>query len=222
MPPQNSPRQMMGALQHWTCCLTPLMRQFGAFRWNVLYALLLLMPTWLRLHATTSCTMPQIRQGQPRPIQWPCWLNLPCPMTYVGAVHSTIGGALAQCPLLWHRWLYHRLPSTANSGWYTSTSNLVIAQVNTTNLAPSPPDKVPPSHPHPTPEGLSIPTAPPTLLARAALSLGMPSLAPFFTASSTPSLLPFTFGSKVFLSLGGGVAHPFCVGGPTPPPQKCT
>jgi hypothetical protein len=88
--------------------------------------------------------------------------------------------------------------------------------------APSPSDKVLPSHPHPTVEGLSMPTNPPNLLARATTHSGMPSLAPPSTASSTPSLLPFTFGSKVCLSLERVVAHPFCAGGLTPPPWKRT
>ncbi len=87
---------------------------------------------------------------------------------------------------------------------------------------PSPPDKVLPSHPHPTVEGLSMPTNPPNLLARVTTRSGMLSLAPPSTASSTPSLLPFTFGSEVCLSLEGVVAHPFCAGGLTPPPRKCT
>jgi hypothetical protein len=88
--------------------------------------------------------------------------------------------------------------------------------------APSPPDEVLPSHPHPTVEGLSMPTNPPNLLARATTCSGMPSLAPPLTASSTPSLLPFTFGSKVCLFSEGVAAHPFCAGGLTPPPRKRT
>jgi hypothetical protein len=71
-------------------------------------------------------------------------------------------------------------------------------------------------------QGLSTPTEPPKLLARATTCSGTLSLAPSLTASSTPSLLPFTFNSKVCLSLEGVVAHPFCAGGLTPPPQKCT
>jgi hypothetical protein len=88
--------------------------------------------------------------------------------------------------------------------------------------APSPPDKVLPSHPHPTVEGLSTPTNPLNLLVRATTRSGTLSLAPPSTAFSTPSLLPYTFGSKVCLSLEGVVAHPFCAGGLTPPPRKRT
>jgi hypothetical protein len=88
--------------------------------------------------------------------------------------------------------------------------------------ASSPPDEVLPSHPHSTVEGLSTPTNPPTQLARATTRSGMLSLAPPLIASSTPSLLPFTFGSEVCLSLEGVVAHPFCAGGLTPPPRKRT
>ncbi len=87
---------------------------------------------------------------------------------------------------------------------------------------PSPPDEVLPSHPHLTVEGLSTPTNPPNLLVRATTRSGTPSLASPLTASSTPSLLPFTFGSEVCLSLEGVVAHPFCDGGLTPPPRKRT
>ncbi len=88
--------------------------------------------------------------------------------------------------------------------------------------APSPPDGVLPSQPHPTVEGLSMPTNPLNLLVRATTRSGTPSLAPPLTASSTPSLLPFTFGSKVCLSSEGVVANPFCAGGLTPPPRKHT
>ncbi len=89
---------------------------------------------------------------------------------------------------------------------------------------PSPPDKVLPSHPHLTLEGLSTPSVPPKLLARATSRLGMPSLVPSLMASNTLSLLPYTLRIRreVHLSLGGGTAHPFFVGGPAPPPQKHT
>jgi hypothetical protein len=88
--------------------------------------------------------------------------------------------------------------------------------------APRPPDKVLPSHPHPTLEGLSTPTMPPKLLARATSLLGMPSLVSPLMASSAPSILPLLFSSKIWLSLGGGTAHPFCVGGLTLLPWKRT
>jgi hypothetical protein len=40
-----------------------------------------------------------------------------------------------QRPLLWNRWLYHCLPSTANTGRYADTPGLVIALVAGTVLA---------------------------------------------------------------------------------------
>ena len=88
--------------------------------------------------------------------------------------------------------------------------------------APSSPDKVLPSHPHPTLGGLPMPTKTLTTLTQATSPCCSVVSSPptFLTTSPTPSLLPFTFSSKVLLSLGGGTAHPFCVG--NPPPQKRT
>jgi hypothetical protein len=37
-------------------------------------------------------------------------------------------------PSLWHRWLYHRLSSSANSGWYADAPDLVVALVAATVL----------------------------------------------------------------------------------------
>jgi hypothetical protein len=88
--------------------------------------------------------------------------------------------------------------------------------------APSSPDKVLPSHPHPKLGGLPTPTKTLTTLARATSPCHSVVLSPptFSTTSSTPSLLPLTFSSKVLLFSGGGTAHLFCVG--NPPPQKRT
>jgi hypothetical protein len=145
----------------------------------------------------------------------------PRPMTYVGAGLSTMGGStrvtsLALAP--------SAIPSPIVNGQLRTVRQCAQPCRCTGRRhrprAPSPPDKVLPSQPHPTKEGLSTPTNPPNLLARATTRSGMPSLAPPLTASSTPSLLPFTFGSEVCLSSEGVVAHPFCVG--NPPPQKHT
>jgi hypothetical protein len=145
----------------------------------------------------------------------------PRPMTYVGTVLSTMGGStcvtsLALAPLA--------IPSPIINGQLRTIHQRTRYRRRTGRChrprAPSPPDKVLPSHSHPTKEGLSMPTNPPSLLARATTRSGMPSLAPPLTASSTPSLLPFTFGSEVCLSSEGVVAHPFCIG--NPPPQKRT
>jgi hypothetical protein len=147
----------------------------------------------------------------------------PRPMTYVGTVLSMMEGStrvtsLALTPLA--------IPLPIVDGQLRMVHRRTQPRRRTGPhhhpRAPSPPDEVLPSHPHPTKEGLSTPTNPPNLLARATTCSGMPSLAPPSTASSTPSLLPFTFGSKVCLSLEGVVAHPFCADGLTPPPQKCT
>jgi hypothetical protein len=142
-------------------------------------------------------------------------------MTYVGTVLSTMGGStrvmsLALAPLA--------IPSSIVNGQLRMVRQRARHRRCTGRRhpprAPSPPDEVLPSHPHPTKEGLSMPTNPPNLLARATTRSGTLSLAPPLTASSTPSLLPFTFGSKVCLSSEGVVAHLFCVG--NPPPLKCT
>ncbi len=142
-------------------------------------------------------------------------------MTYVGGVLSTMGGStrvmsLALAPLA------IPLPIVNGQLWTVRRHARPHRRTGCRHrpCAPSPPDKVLPSHPHPTKEGLSTPTNSPNLLARATTRSGTPSLAPPLTASSTPSLLPFTFGSKVCLSSEGVVARPFCVG--NPPPQKRT
>jgi hypothetical protein len=145
----------------------------------------------------------------------------PRPMTYVGAVLSTMGGStratsLALAPLA--------IPPPIIDGQLRTvgrrTQPCCCTGCRHRPCAPSPTDKVLPSHPHPTVEGLSMPTEPPNLLARATSRSGTPSLATSLAESSTPSLLPFTFGSEVCLSLEGVVAHPFCAGGLTPPPWK--
>jgi hypothetical protein len=46
------------------------MRQFNAFRQNVLYALLLLMQSWPRLHVMTLRMTAQLRRQQPYHLQW--------------------------------------------------------------------------------------------------------------------------------------------------------
>jgi hypothetical protein len=145
----------------------------------------------------------------------------PRPMTYVGAVLSTMGGStcvmsLALAP--------SAIPLTIIYGQLRMVRQHARPCRCTGRrhrpCVPSPPDEVLPSHPHPTVEGLSTPTNPPNLLVRATTRSGTPSLAPPLTAFSTPSLLLFTFGSKVCLSLEGVVAHPFCADGLTPPPRK--
>jgi hypothetical protein len=72
--------------------------------------------------------------------------------------------------------------------------------------APSPPDEVLPSHPHPMLEGLPTPTKTLTTLAPATSPCFSVVSSPptFSTTSPTPSLLPFTFSSEVLLSLGEG------------------
>jgi hypothetical protein len=88
--------------------------------------------------------------------------------------------------------------------------------------APSPPDGVLPSHPHPMLGRLPMPTKTLTTLARTTSPCCsvMSSPPTSSTKYSTPSLLLFTFSSNVLLSLGGRTAHPFCVGSRNPPPWK--
>jgi hypothetical protein len=147
----------------------------------------------------------------------------PRPMTYVGAVLSTMGGStratsLALAP--------SAIPSPIVDGQLRTVHQRAQPRRRTGRrhcpCAPSPPDKVLPSHPHPMRGGLPTPTKPLTLLAQATSPCCSVVLSPptFSTTSPTPSLLPFTFSSKVLLSLGGGTAHPFCVG--NPPLQKRT
>jgi hypothetical protein len=147
----------------------------------------------------------------------------PCPMTYVGAVLSTMGEStrttsLALAPLA--------IPSSIVDGqlWTVRQRSRPrhCSGRHHRPCAPSPPDEVLPSHPHPTLGGLPMPTKTLTTLAQATSPCrSVVSSSPTFsTTSPTPSLLPFTFSSEVLLSSGGGTAHPFCVG--NPPPQKRT
>ncbi len=147
----------------------------------------------------------------------------PRPMAYVGMVLSMMGGntratflALAPSALppptvdgqLW------TVRQCARPCWHTGCCYCP--------RAPSPPDAVLPSHSHPTLGGLPTSTKSLTTLARATLPCCSVVSSPptFSTTSPTPSLLPFTFSSKVLLSLEEGTTHPFCVG--NPPPQKRT
>jgi hypothetical protein len=144
-------------------------------------------------------------------------------MTYVGAVLSTMGGsthatslalAPSAIPLPIVDCQLRRVRQCAQPCRRTGRRHRPCA--------PSPPDKVLPSHPHPTLGGLPTPTKTLTTLVRATSPCCSVVLSPptFSTTSPTPSLLPFTFSSKVLLSSGGGTTHPFCVG--DPPPQKRT
>jgi hypothetical protein len=77
--------------------------------------------------------------------------------------------------------------------------------------APSLPDKGPPSHPQQMMGGSPTPTTTHTRLAQATSPCCSQVLSPP-TSSMTPSppcLLPFTFGNKACLPLGGWSAHPF-------------
>jgi hypothetical protein len=147
----------------------------------------------------------------------------PRPMTYLGAVLSTMGGStcamsLALAPLAIPlpivdrqlRMVRQRARPCCRTGRHHRP------------CVPSPPDKVLPSPPHPTLGRLPTPTKTLTTLARATSPCYSVVSSPptFLTTSPTTSLLPFTFSCKVLLSLGGGTAHPFCVG--NPPPHKCT
>jgi hypothetical protein len=123
----------------------------------------------------------------------------PCPMTYVGAVLSTMGGSTrvtspALAPLA--------IPSPIVNGQLRIVRQRAQHCRRTGHhhcpCAPSPPDEVLPSRPHPTKEGLSMPTNPLNLLVRATTRSGTLALAPPLTASSTPSLLPFTFDRSIF------------------------
>jgi hypothetical protein len=147
----------------------------------------------------------------------------PHPMTYVGAVRSTMGGSTCTTSLALAP---PAIPSPIVDGQLRMVRQRALPHCCTGRrhcpCAPSPPDKVLPSQPHPMLGGLLMPTTTLTTLARATSPrCSVVSSPPTFTTTShTPSLLPFTFSSKVHLSLGGGTAHPFCVG--NPPPQKCT
>ncbi len=145
----------------------------------------------------------------------------PRPMTYVGVVLSMMGGSTRATSLAL---ALLAIPSPIVDDQLRMVRQCAQPCRCTGSCrrpcTPNPPDEVLPSHPHPTVEGLSTPSNPPNLLARAPIRSGTPSLAPPSMASSTPSLLPFTFGSEVCLSLEEVVAYPFCAGGLTPPPWK--
>ncbi len=134
-PPKNNAGRTMSALWCRYCRPTPLTQQFGAFGQNALYLLLLLMPSWPRLQATTSRMMPELCRQQPCHIQRLC-RHPPTALLHI-RTRSFLPwrGALTRCPLLWHHWLYHHLPTMANSGWCANAPNLVIVVVTATILA---------------------------------------------------------------------------------------
>jgi hypothetical protein len=144
-------------------------------------------------------------------------------MTYMGMVLSTMGGSTHATSLTL---ALLAIPSPIVSGQlrmvHQRSRPCCCTGCRHHPCAPSPPDKVLPSHPHPMLGGLPTPTKTLTMLAQVtspccSVVLSSPA---FLTMSPTPSLLPFTFSSKVLLFWGGGTAHPFCVG--NPPPQKRT
>jgi hypothetical protein len=144
-------------------------------------------------------------------------------MTYVGAVLSTMGGStctrsLALAPVA--------LPSPIVNGQLQTVRQCAQTCRRTGRChrprAPSPPDEVLPSHPHPTLGGLPTPTTTLVTLAQATPPCRSVMLSPPTSSitSSTLTLLPSIFSGKVLLSSGGGTAHPFCVGGQNTPPQR--
>ncbi len=91
-----------------------------------------------------------------------------CPTTYKEAVFSTMGGSPHATPPVV---ALSPRPSTTVDGPLQKarrhTQRCCCTGRHHHSSAPHPPDKVLPSHPHTTPEGLSTPTAPPMLFARA-------------------------------------------------------
>jgi hypothetical protein len=180
------------------------------------------MPSWLRLNATTLRTRHELCRQQPCHIQPPYCLPPPpydlcgCGLFYNGG--STHATSLALAPLA--------IPSpTLNSQLRTVCQCARPRRCTGCRhrpCVPSPPDKVLPSHPHPMLGGLPKPTTTLPMLAQATppCCSVMSSPPTSSTTSSTPSLLPSIFSGEVLLSSGGGTAHPLCVGGQNPPPQK--
>ena len=88
------------------------------------------------------------------------------------------------------------------------------------SLAPSPPDKVPPSHPHQILGGLRTPASTTLTRATSLCRTVVSSTTPSLMAPPTPSPLPFTFLCDVVRSSsGGGATYPFRV---SSPPRKRT
>jgi hypothetical protein len=147
----------------------------------------------------------------------------PCPMTYVGTVLSTMGGSTHATSLAL---ALPAIPSPTVDGQLRTVRQRARPRCCTgcrhRSCPSSPPDKVLPSHPHPMLGGLPSPTTTLTMLAQVTPPCCSVMLSPptSSTTSSTPSILPSTFSGKVLLSRGGGTAHPFCIGGQNPPPQK--
>jgi hypothetical protein len=137
----------------------------------------------------------------------------PCLMTYVGVVLSTMGGSTCATSLA-------LAPAAIPSPIVNGQLQMVCQRAQTRRRTgcrhrpcmPSPPDKVLPSHPHPTLGGLPTPTTTLATLARATPPC-MSSPPTSSRTSSTLTLLPSIFSGEVLLSSGGGTTHPFCVGG---------
>jgi hypothetical protein len=136
----------------------------------------------------------------------------PCPMTYVGAVLSTMGGStrttsLALAPLALP------LPTIDGQLWMVRqcTSPWHFTGHHHRPCTPSPPDEGPPSLPQQMMGGSPTPTATHTRLARATSPCHSQVSSPptSLMTPSPPYLLPFTFSDKACLPLGGATAHPF-------------
>ena len=151
--------------------------------------------------------------------------TLPHPMSYVGAILSTIGGDCQP--------LSQVLQST------TANESAAIALHQTAcrckrprrrpgrrNVprAPNPADEAIPSHPLPTMGGTSTPSTTHTKSARANNRdprLPMSSASPPPMTFPSPTLQPFTIEGGTSTYSGGGFNDSFCDNGVILPPRKC-
>jgi hypothetical protein len=155
------------------------------------------------LPKTTSPKPPAMLSPSPRPTS-----------SYLGAVLNTNGGGHASSAPPSPTALAPPLP-TVVKGQPLRVCQRTQPHHRTGHCnrprAPSPPNKVPPSHPYSMQGGLPTPTT--TMLAQATSPCcsAVLSSTPSLMTPPTPSLLPSVFSGEVLLFLGGGTAHPLGV-----------
>ena len=150
--------------------------------------------------------------------------TLPNPMSFVGAILSTIGGGCQASPQI--------LQSTTANEWAAITLHQTARQrkcprcrpgCRNVPRAPNLADEAIPSHPLPSMGGASMPTTKHTKSVRTNDQdprLPMSSISPFSMMSSSISSLPFNMSNSFSTNSKGSFLDFFCDGDKPVPPRK--
>ena len=152
--------------------------------------------------------------------------TLPHPMSYVGAILSTIGGDCQPSPQV----LQSKMANESAAIALHQTARRrkrPRCRPGCRNVprAPNPADEAIPSHPLPMMGGTSTPTTNHTKSAHANDQdprLPMSSASPPPVTLPSPTLQPFTIEGDTSTFLGGGFNDSFCDNGVIFPPRKCS